>query len=109
MLAAVLVAVLTSVAVGGVWIGAAVVARHRAQTAADLAALAAAGRLPAGPEAACREARALAEAMRVTLADCTIDGLDVVVITSVRVGVGGGWADEPARAAARAGPAAARG
>lgn len=94
-----------SVAVGGVWIGAAVVARHRAQTAADLAALAAAGRLSAGPEAACREALALAVAMRVTLADCTVDGLDVVVMTSVRLG---GWVDEPARAAARAGPATAR-
>jgi secretion/DNA translocation related TadE-like protein len=95
------VAVLITVTLGGVWVGAAVLARHRAQAAADLAALAAAARLPAGPESACREAQALAAAMRATLRGCDIAHLDVVVTVAVGTGlrIGG-----EARAAARAGP-----
>ena len=46
VVAAALVAALVAVALGGVLVGGAAVARHRAQAAADLAALAAAGRLP---------------------------------------------------------------
>jgi len=42
--------------------------------------------------------------MRVTLSGCDIERLDVVVTVSARLG---GWVDQPARAAARAGPAAA--
>ena len=94
-------AVLITVSLGGVWVGAAVLARHRAQAAADLAALAAAARLPAGPESACREAGALAAAMRATLRGCDIAHLDVVVTVAVDTGLrigGEAWA------AARAGP-----
>ncbi len=80
--------------VGGFYLGSAVIARHRAQAAADLAALAAAARLTEGVEAACGQATAIAHEMRVGLADCAIDGLDVVV--TIHAG--------PARAAARAGP-----
>jgi secretion/DNA translocation related TadE-like protein len=89
-----MMAVLVSVTAGGIYVGSAVVARHRAQGAADLAALAAAARLPEGAAAACAHASAAAHATDVEMADCRIDGLDVVVtVTAGR-----------ARAAARAGP-----
>ena len=78
------------------------VARHRAQAAADLAALAAAARLAAGPETACAQANAVAREMRVRTTSCAVDDLDVVVTIEVRLAVGG-WGK--ARAAARAGPA----
>ncbi|MGH3532700.1 MAG: Rv3654c family TadE-like protein [Mycobacterium sp.] len=96
-----MVAVLLCVTGGSAYLGSAVVARHRAQAAADLVALAAAGRLPAGPEAACGQATAVARAMRVDNTDCAMHDLDVVVTVEVRVAVGG-WGR--ARAAARAGP-----
>jgi secretion/DNA translocation related TadE-like protein len=101
VLAAVLVAALIAVTLGGVWVGAAVLARHRAQAAADLAALAAATRLPAGAEAACRSADGVVRAMRATLRGCTVAQLDVTVVVSVDTGLRMGG---PARAAARAGP-----
>ncbi len=90
-----MMAVLLAVTIGGFYIGSAVIARHRAQAAADLSALAAAARMPAGTAAACGEASVIATAMRVSVVDCVVDGLDVVV--TIRAG--------PARAAARAGPA----
>ncbi|MCV7438013.1 helicase [Mycobacterium seoulense] len=98
MVTAWMVAVLLCVTGAAAYVGAVVVARHRAQAAADLAALAGAARLPAGPEAACAEAAVVARAMR-TDASCAVDGLDVVV--TVRVAVFGGAAS----AGARAGPA----
>jgi secretion/DNA translocation related TadE-like protein len=97
-----MVAVLLSITGGGAYLGSAVVARHRAQAAADLAALAAAARLAAGPEAACAQAKAVARQMRVSTTGCDVDDLDVVVTVEVRRAVGG-WGS--ARAAARAGPA----
>ena len=97
-----MVAVLLSITGGGAYLGSAVVARHRAQAAADLAALAAAARLAAGPEAACAQANAVARQMRVSTTGCDVDDLDVVVTIDVRLAVGG-WGS--ARAAARAGPA----
>jgi secretion/DNA translocation related TadE-like protein len=86
-----------------VYLGSAVIARHRAQAAADLAALAAAGRLTQGAGAACAHAGAVAEAMYTAVVDCSVVGLDVVVAVDVtaalgRLGVG------TARAVARAGP-----
>jgi secretion/DNA translocation related TadE-like protein len=89
-----MVAVLLTVTVGGFYLGSAVIARHRAQAAADLAALAAAARLPEGTQAACGQALQIANAMRVGVADCNVDELDVVI--TIQAG--------PARAAARAGP-----
>jgi secretion/DNA translocation related TadE-like protein len=86
---------------GSAYLGAAVVALHRAQAAADLAALAAAARVPAGPQTACAQANALARAMRVSTTGCTVDDLDVVVTIEVGLAVGR-WGK--ARAAARAGP-----
>ena len=103
MLAALMVAVLVTVTVGGLVIGSAVVARHRAQSAADLAVLAAAARVPAGPSAACEEARALAAAMHANVRRCDIEHLDVVVTVAVAAGARIG---AEATAAARAGPAA---
>ena len=55
------------------WSGSAVIARHRAQAAADLAALAAAGRLASGPQAACASAASLAAAMSATVSACAVD------------------------------------
>jgi secretion/DNA translocation related TadE-like protein len=94
-----MVAVLLCITGGGVYLGLAVVARHRAQAAADLAALGAAAQLPAGAEAACGRAGLLARKMRADEIHCRIQGLDVVVTVEVAVGRGG-----TARAAARAGP-----
>lgn len=97
-----MVAALLSITGGGVYLGAAVVARHRAQAAADLAALAAAARLAAGPEMACAQAKAVAREMLGSITGCAVDDLDVVVTVDARLPVGG-WGS--ARAAARAGPA----
>ncbi len=99
-----MIAVLLAITVGCAYLGAAVIARHRAQAAADLAALAAAGRLTAGARAACATAGAVAEAMHTTVVDCSVTDLDVVVAVDVTVALGrlGG---STARAVARAGPA----
>jgi secretion/DNA translocation related TadE-like protein len=100
VVAAAMVVVLLTVTGGVAQLGAAVVARHRAQAAADLAALAAAGRLPAGADAACAQADAVARAMRAGTMHCVVDELDVVITVETAVSRWG-----PARAAARAGPA----
>lgn len=97
-----MVAALIAVTLGGVKIGSAVIARHRAQAAADFAALAAAGRLPAGPAEACRQASALAAAMNSVLQECAVQHLDVIVTVTASVG---GWTGARASATARAGPA----
>ena len=94
MIAVAMMAVLLTVTFGGFYLGSAVVARHRAQAAADLAALAAAARLPEGAETSCGQALVIAKAMRVEVTACEVDDLDVVV--TVEAG--------RARAAARAGP-----
>ena len=99
-----MMAVLLALTVGGVVVGSALIARHRAQAAADLAALSAAGHLAAGQQAACASAATLTTAMSATMASCTISDLDVVVTVEVRVGLGR-WGVHEARAAARAGPA----
>ena len=103
VMAAVLIAALVVIALGGIQLGAAEVARHRAQAAADLAALAAAGGLSLGSDAACQQADNLAATMRATVRDCHVEQLDVVVSVMVRTA---GWIGVEARAASRAGPAA---
>lgn len=106
LIAAATVTAMTAITVGSAQVGAAVIARHRAQAAADLAALAGAAHLPAGPDSACARASALARAMSTVAATCTVDGLDVVVTVEVSSTLGRsrfGWMG-PARAAARAGP-----
>jgi secretion/DNA translocation related TadE-like protein len=89
-----MMALLLTVTVGGFYVGSAVISRHRAQAAADMAALAAAARLPEGAEIACGQASLIAKAMKVDVAACEVDELDAVV--TVQVG--------HARAAAKAGP-----
>lgn len=96
-----MVAVLLTVTGGGFALGAAVIARHRAQAAADLAALAGAARIPAGPDAACVAAQWLARRMRIDQSNCAVEGLDVVVTVAVPLP---GWRIGAARATARAGP-----
>ncbi len=83
--------------------GAAMVARHKAQQAADLGALAGARQWYSGAEAACARAGALVVANHARLAGCVLDGPDLVVVAEVQpAGPIGGVG--PARAAARAGP-----
>jgi len=96
-----MVVVLLIVTGGSAYLGSAVVARHRAQAAADLAALAAAARVPAGFQAACAQANAVERAMRAITTGCVVDELDVVVTIEVGLAVGR-WGK--ALAAARAGP-----
>ncbi|MEZ0051347.1 secretion/DNA translocation related TadE-like protein [Mycobacterium sp. MAA66] len=102
-----LISVIVALTVGAAEYGAAVIARHRAQTAADLAALAAAGALAGGREMACGRASEITAAMRAALADCRVEGLDIVVTVDVRVAlrVPGLAVAGPARSTARAGPA----
>jgi secretion/DNA translocation related TadE-like protein len=94
VLAVAMIAVLLVTTFGGFRLGSAVIARHRAQAAADLSALAAAASLPEGAAIACNRASVIAEAMSAGVVDCRVDDLDVVVT------VGSGTA----RAGARAGP-----
>lgn len=96
-----MVAVVLFVTGAGAYLGSVVVARHRAQAAADLAALAAAARLPSGVAAACARATAVARGMGIDGAECRVDGLDVVITVRVAVAFTG-----VAQAAARAGPVA---
>lgn len=101
-----MIAALLAITTGGVYLGAVVAARHRAQSAADLAALAGAGRLANGTVAACSQASAVAGAIEATVTDCIVDELDVVVLVEVNVQLGR-FDVGPARARARAGPAEA--
>ena len=103
LLAVAMVALVLAVFGGAVVVGTAVIARHRAQAAADLAALAAAGRLAAGQETACGWAASLANAMNASVADCVVHDLDVIVTVDVPVSLTR-WGIGTARAAARAGP-----
>jgi len=99
-------AVLLAITIGGVYVGSAVIARHQAQAAADLAALAAAAQLADGADAACAQASVVAQAMHAVVAQCVVDELDVVVTVEAPVAVGV-WG--PGRATARAGPVDAGG
>jgi secretion/DNA translocation related TadE-like protein len=98
-----MMAVLLAVSMGGLCLGSAVIARHQAQAAADLASLAAAGRVADGADAACARADLVARAMRTTVTQCVVEDLDVVVTVDAAVALGR-FGVGPARAAARAGP-----
>jgi secretion/DNA translocation related TadE-like protein len=96
---------LSGVGVAGVLLGGVVAARHRAGAAADFAAIAAAEHRYDGAAAACRAAARLAIADGAVLESCRLRGDVAEVQVSVRVG--GPFAGlGPARATARAGPAA---
>jgi secretion/DNA translocation related TadE-like protein len=98
-----MMAVLLALTTAGVYIGSAVVARHRAQAAADLAALAAAVHLAGGVDTACAQAAALTDAMGATLTQCAVEDLDVVINVAAAVPLGR-FGFGPARATAKAGP-----
>ena len=106
--------VLWCAGVGAAWVGAAVVARHRASAAADMAALAAADRARAGTGAACAAATRVARGMHGRVLRCSVRRR----VADVTVAVSLPWADDspPAVASglphmvserARAGPASA--
>ncbi|NWJ71857.1 flp pilus-assembly TadE/G-like family protein [Pseudonocardia sp. ICBG1122] len=102
--AATAAAVLMLVGIVGVDLAAATRARHVASAAADLAALAAAGRSVDGTAAACGRAADLAARNGAELLTCRLDGWDALIETRVT------WSGllplrGPARARARAGPA----
>ncbi|PRY43166.1 secretion/DNA translocation related TadE-like protein [Geodermatophilus tzadiensis] len=99
-----LAGVLAAIGLAAVLVGAAVVARHRAGSAADLAALAAASRAVAGDPAACDTAGEVARANGAALTACTVgDGAVVEVDVAVTVPLGP-LGTRTARALARAGP-----
>ncbi|WP_018352268.1 Rv3654c family TadE-like protein [Longispora albida] len=101
-------ALLLSVGLACMGIGSAVVARHRAGSAADLGALAGAVHAMAGAEVACSEVEEIVAANGGRVASCTVDGLDVLVAVEVRpAGYAGRFG--VARAVARAGPLSAPG
>jgi secretion/DNA translocation related TadE-like protein len=94
---------LVAAGAAGAAVGAARVARHEARAAADLGALAGAMRIVEGPEGACARAATLVARNGGRLAECTVDGLDVVVTVEVVVTPLPGLT-RTARAKARAGP-----
>ncbi|MEK8069786.1 Rv3654c family TadE-like protein [Rhodococcoides navarretei] len=103
VLAALAMSALIAVVVMVIHVGSAVGARHQAQSAADLAALAGAGALDRGASDACETARGLAGRMGTELRECTIDEWDVIVTVGQPVFLGRfGMSD--AIASARAGP-----
>lgn len=103
LVAAVLSVALLSIAWLGYQIGAVVLSRHRAEGAADLAALAAASQVARGADAACGRAGEVAREMRVRLAECRVDGQDARVRTTAEpAGLPRRWAVVHGRA--RAGP-----
>jgi secretion/DNA translocation related TadE-like protein len=95
--------VLVAAGAGGGTIGAAHVASHRAQAAADLGALAGAARAIEGPAAACARAAQLVAANGARLVDCRLDGLDLTVTVEVTAAALAGIG-RAATATARAGP-----
>jgi len=77
--------VLVMAGLGGAAIGTARVARHQAQNAADLAALAGATDAIFGEAVACARAARFATSNGARLTSCTVDGLEIVVRVEVTV------------------------
>ena len=103
VLGAFVVAALVGVTVMVVHLGAATAARHRAQTGADLAALAGAGRALLAEPDPCGAARTIGSANSVRVTDCRVDGSEVSLDVAVSVSLGP-FGSREARARARAGP-----
>ncbi|MEU4572514.1 Rv3654c family TadE-like protein [Nonomuraea sp. ATR24] len=80
-----LMALLMAVATAFAIVGAARVARHRVNAAADLSALAAAKLALIDPESACTHAETVASQNGVHLANCTITGQVADVWTSLQI------------------------
>jgi secretion/DNA translocation related TadE-like protein len=66
-------------------VGVAAIGRHRAQTAADLGALAGAARTLEGPAAACSRATDIAAANGGRVTGCVVQGFDLIVTVEVVV------------------------
>ena len=80
------IAVLMSMVIFGLHLGGAILVRHQAESAADLAALAGAGAVLAGEQYACGQARRVTDRMRVNLVSCRVYGWDVLIEVAVRPG-----------------------
>ncbi len=74
------------VVVAWLQLGAVLVVRHRAESAVDLAALAAAGRAVVGERLACDRARQITDRARVRLVSCRLAGWDALVVVAADVG-----------------------
>ncbi|HEY0572658.1 MAG TPA: Rv3654c family TadE-like protein [Pseudonocardia sp.] len=97
-------AVVLALTAVGVNLGAAIGSRHRAEAAADLAALAAASHAGDGETPACAHGARVAEGMSARLVSCRLSGWEARVELEVRPPLSlGGWGI--ARGRARAGPA----
>jgi len=72
----------------GLHLGAAALARQRAETGADLAALAGAVKVLQGPDTACAAVVRVGAANRVDVLSCSVVGTDVLVVVSARAGSG---------------------
>ncbi len=97
--------VLLALAGLAVQLGAVLLARHRAQVAADLAALAGAALVLRGEQAACNRAIELVYANKAELVSCEVIGADLLVRVSFQVRAGPLLGAGTGRA--RAGPVAA--
>jgi secretion/DNA translocation related TadE-like protein len=97
------IAAVLMLTVSGLLLASAVLASHRARTAADLAALAAAGVLLRGdpPAAACQSAAQVATANHGQMQRCVADGTEVRLSIAVPAGIQGLGV---ATARSRAGP-----
>ncbi len=105
VLACCVLAAIVMVTGGMLHVGSAVVARHTAQSAADLSALGGAGALDGGDESACEMSAVIAERMRTVLAECEVQGgWDVLVEIRAPVLLSGFGIGGDAQAYARAGP-----
>ncbi|MCX4093624.1 Rv3654c family TadE-like protein [Nocardia sp. alder85J] len=85
-------------------IGVVIVVRHRAQSAADLSALAAAGALDGGVAAGCARAGTIAGHAGFRLLECAVVDWDVTVTVESEVSLAT-FGSRRVRASARAGPA----
>lgn len=85
-------------------VGAATVARHRAQTAADLGALAGAAMVLEGEDRACAAAASIVQSNGARVQTCTTDGADVLLTVTVVARLGPLTGNATGRA--RAGPVA---
>lgn len=81
-----LMMVVLAVAAAAVSLAAIGVTRHRAEAAADLAALAAADRVLEGNDTACKAAEDIVRDQGAVLQSCAVEGLDVVVTVALRPG-----------------------
>lgn len=95
--------VLLGAGLAGAALGAAHVARHQAQSAADLGALAGARHTIEGAQVACARAASIVEVNGGRLTQCQLDGFDLAVTVEVTPAPAAGLG-RVATASARAGP-----